>query len=172
MHHRRCSQPGLQHQRQVQSPSHLQPPECRLQRQHTCGCVLCRTELLVCQRLRSPFWKSRHVSCRPSGRFTHAILQPVLGNRKSTCALDAGMDSAAENSGTGWVFRSSGKINSRPGLLSVQLFLFWLQNLCCSWREDVWQSAGQKAEEAGGARPNVPPGEEQRRSGLSLCGSW
>lgn len=48
-----------------------------------------------------------------AGRFTHAILQPVLGNRKSTCALDTGMDSAAENGGTGTCAVPDGKTSDR-----------------------------------------------------------
>lgn len=104
----------------------------------------------------------------PSGRFTQAILQPVLGKRSS--AANGGMDSVAGSGEPGWVFQRGEKNIPTFWCFSVQLFLFWLQNLCRFQWNGAWQTAGQKAA-PGGARPHFPAGEEQRRSKLSLCGS-
>lgn len=40
------------------------------------------------------------------GRFIHEVLQPVLSKAKSGSCLDIGMNSVAENSETGFVFKN------------------------------------------------------------------
>lgn len=106
MHHRRCSQLGLEHRRQVQPPSHLQPPECCVQRQPTCRWVPTAHWLFV-NVFSLPSQSPASSRCWLSGSFTQAILQPVLSKCRSTRAPNAGMDSAAGSSEAEWVLQPS-----------------------------------------------------------------
>lgn len=153
-------QSRLQHRGEVQSTSHLQPPKCSFQRQHTRWYVRCWVEatttcfMCLCNLY---ILSDVYIYIFFKGRFIHAVLLPVLSKTKNGSCLDAGMNSVPENNETRFVlvvFSRTVKntffhISYMPSLLT--LMIFWHQNTCCSWGEGrrngwgCWKSTDQEA---------------------------